>query len=120
MSSARLKSGIWVRAYIRRCHSEGVPAAVVRFGDEDAGAIFIRVNYLDGTSVIYGPAPAGLETEGLDRKLTPALKGFRTAEKDVEEYFQREISFDSDLWIIEIETKEGRHFLEDWLVSGTK
>ncbi|MFM7085289.1 MAG: DUF1491 family protein, partial [Hyphomicrobium sp.] len=73
MVSARLKSGLWVRAYIRRCQSEGVPAVVVRHGDDDAGAIFIRVNYLDGTCVVYGPAPAGLENEQPDRKLMPVL-----------------------------------------------
>ena len=120
MVSARLKSGIWVRAYIRRCQSQGVPAAVVRHGDEDAGAIFIRLNYLDGTSIIFAPAPSGLADEEIDRRLMPALNGYRTAEEAVEEYFRREISFDSDLWIIEVESKEGTHFLEDWLQKGLK
>lgn len=115
MGSLRLKTGIWVRAYLRRCQSEGIPAAVVRRGDEDAGAIFIRVNCLNGTSLVFGPAPAGLEQDGQDRKLMPVLNGSRAADQDVEEYFRREISFDSDLWILEIESKQGVHFLEDWL-----
>ncbi|MBO0753267.1 MAG: DUF1491 family protein, partial [Bradyrhizobiaceae bacterium] len=53
----RLKSGIWVSAYIRRCYAEGVFAAVRRRGAEEAGAIFIKVNRLDGTADVYGPAP---------------------------------------------------------------
>ena len=53
----RLKSGIWVAAYLRRCAVEGVFAAVRRRGAEEAGAIFIKINRLDGTGVLYGPAP---------------------------------------------------------------
>lgn len=60
----RLKSEIWVKAYIRRCAGEGVPAVVVRRGDEDAGVIFLKVSRLDGTAALYGPAPAGLAHEG--------------------------------------------------------
>ena len=52
----RLKSGIWVAAYLRRCNVEGVFAAVRRRGAEEAGAIFIKINRLDGTGVLYGPA----------------------------------------------------------------
>ena len=53
----RLKSGIWVAAYLRRCNVEGVFAAVRRRGAEEAGAIFIKINRLDGTGTLYGPAP---------------------------------------------------------------
>ena len=45
----RIKSEIWVRAYLRRCQSDGVPVVIVRRGDEAAGAIFICVDRLDGT-----------------------------------------------------------------------
>ena len=37
----RLKSEIWVKAYLRRCTVNGAMAVVVRHGDDDAGAIFI-------------------------------------------------------------------------------
>ena len=43
----RLKSGIWVAAYLRRCTVEGVFAAVRRRGAEEAGAIFIKINRLE-------------------------------------------------------------------------
>ena len=57
----RIKSEIWVKAYLRRCQVQGLSAVVVRRGDEHAGAIYICVNRLDGTVKLYGPAPAGLE-----------------------------------------------------------
>ncbi len=40
----RLKSGIWVAAYLRRCNIEGAFAAVRRHGAEEAGAVFIKIN----------------------------------------------------------------------------
>ena len=52
----RLKSGIWVAAYVRRCNVEGLFAAVRRRGAEEAGAIFIKINRLDGTGTLFGPA----------------------------------------------------------------
>ena len=53
----RLKSAIWVTAYVRRCHIEGAFAAVRRRGAEEAGAIFVKLNRLDGTAELFGPAP---------------------------------------------------------------
>ena len=53
----RLKSGIWVAAYIRRCQVEGAQAMLRRRGAEEAGAVFIKVSRLDGTAEVYGPAP---------------------------------------------------------------
>jgi hypothetical protein len=50
----RLKTGIWVAAYLRRCNVEGVFAAVRRHGAEEAGAIFVKINRLDGTGALYG------------------------------------------------------------------
>jgi len=34
----RLKSGIWVAAYLRRCQVEGLVAVLRRRGSEEAGA----------------------------------------------------------------------------------
>ena len=62
----RLKSAIWVAAYVRRCHIEGAFAAVRRRGAEEAGAIFVKLNRLDGTAELFGPAPQS----ALDRKST--------------------------------------------------
>ena len=39
----RLKSEIWVKAYLRRCTVNGASGVVARHGDDDAGAIFIKI-----------------------------------------------------------------------------
>ena len=59
----RLKSAIWVSAYLRRCNIEGAFAAVRRRGAEEAGAIFIKLNRLDGTADLFAPAPQSVFDE---------------------------------------------------------
>ena len=108
----RVKSGIWVAAYLRRCQAEGVPAVVVRRGDDAAGAIYICVDRLDGTVAVYGPAPAGLEGSETERRWVSCLKPEPASSAEAASYLARQSRFDSDLWIIEIEDRRGRHFLE--------
>jgi hypothetical protein len=110
----RLKSGIWVAAYLRRCYVEGAFGAVRRRGAEEAGTIFIRVNRLDGTSDLYGPAPQAAfeQAQPVERAFSPCLKLQPAADEDIEAYLARQVKFDSDLWIVEIEDRGGRHFLD--------
>jgi hypothetical protein len=111
----RLKSGIWVAAYLRRCGVEGAFAAVRRRGADEAGAVFILVNRLDGTATLYGPASQSLfdEAQPSDRMFTAVLGGATpVAEDDAEARIAREIKFDPDVWVIEIEDRAGRHFLD--------
>jgi len=109
----RIKSEIWVRAYLRRCQSEGVPVVIVRRGDEAAGAIFICVDRLDGTVSLYGPAPAGSTGSESDRRWISCFPSPAVGEAEVGRYLARQREFDPDLWIIEIEDRAGRHFLGD-------
>jgi hypothetical protein len=114
----RVKSEIWVRAYLRRCQGEGIPVVVVQRGDEAAGAIFICVDRLDGTASLYGPAPAGLADSETERRWVSCLGPHPASETEVSAYLARQRKFDPDLWIIEIEDKAGRHFLGDAAVQG--
>jgi hypothetical protein len=112
----RLKSEIWVKAYIRRCTGAGLSAVVARHGDDDAGAIYIRINRLDGTSFLFGPSPAGLSGAEEERRWVPCLSETGAADDAVEAYLRRETQFDSDLWIVEVEARDGSHLLDDWLM----
>ena len=113
----RLKSEIWVKAYLRRCQHEGAAAVLVRRGDTDAGAIYIKVSRLDGTAALFGPAPAGLEGAREDRCWQSCLDRQPTTETEADAYLERQIDFDPDLWIVSVEDRQGRHFLEDWLAA---
>ncbi len=110
----RLKSAIWVAAYLRRCQVEGAPAVVLRRGAEEAGAIFVRICRLDGTSDLYGPAPqSAVEIgRGADRSFAPSLAERPAPDAAVEACLAREMKFDPDLWIVEVEDRAGRSFLD--------
>ena len=111
----RLKSGIWVAAYLRRCNIEGLFAAVRRRGAEEAGAIFIKINRLDGTGTLYGPASqtAFDDAQPTDRIFTAVVGGASPApDADIEARLVKEIRFDPDVWIVEVEDREGRNFID--------
>ena len=109
----RLKSSIWVAAYLRRCQTAGVFGAVRRRGAEEAGAVFIKVALLDGNAVLYVPAPQTVydDSRPIERLFMPTSKQ-PLPEQSVEERLQKEIRFDPDAWIVEIEDRAGRHFLD--------
>jgi hypothetical protein len=110
----RLKSGIWVAAYIRRCHLEGAFAAVRHRGAEEAGAIFVKLNRLDGTAELFGPAPQAAfdEARPSDRLFSPCVAQQPAPDAKIEERLTRELRFDPDAWIVEVEDRAGRHFLD--------
>ena len=108
----RLKSEIWVKAYLRRCAGDGAAAVVVHRGDSDAGVILIKIAHLNGLADLYGPAPAGM-VDRLDREWCPVRTA--AAESDIDALIQRELAMDRDAWVIEVEDRTGRHFLDDWL-----
>lgn len=113
----RLKTEIWAKAYLRSCAAAGVSAVVVRHGDDDAGAIFVKVNRLDGTARLFGPAPAGFDSGEFERKWVAHLDGPAVTEEEIDDYLSRQLEFDPDLWILELEDREGRHFLDPWLAQ---
>lgn len=110
----RLKSGIWVAAYVRRRHVEGAYAVVRRRGSEEAGAIFIKIDRLDGTSDVYGPAPQSAfgESHPSERAFCACLRSQPATEAEVEAYLKKQIAFDPDLWIVEVEDRNGGHGLD--------
>lgn len=114
----RLKAEIWIKAYIRRCAIAGAPAVVVRHGDDDAGAIFLKINRLDGTCRLYGPAPAGLDGADRDRSWMACVDEPGVTEAAVDDYLRREAKIDPDFWLVEVEDRQGRHFLEDEAIAS--
>jgi hypothetical protein len=109
----RLKSAIWVAAYLRRCQGEGIFGAVRRRGAEEAGAVFVKIALMDGNAVLYTPAPqtAYDDSRPAERVFAPSAREPLT-EQAVEERLVKEVRFDPDAWIVEIEDKAGRHFLD--------
>ncbi len=109
----RLKSAIFVSALLRRCQVEGAFAALLRKGAEEAGAIFVKVARLDGTAALYGPAPQTAFDEAFpaDRKFS-VLVAPGSPEAEADARIAREAKFDPDIFVVEIEDRQGRHFLD--------
>ena len=108
----RLRADFWVSAYLRRCDVEGVAAVRRRRGAPEAGAIFIKLDRLDGRAALYGPAPqTDVDREG-DRVFMRLHRDDYIAPGDAEARLAREIGFDSDIWIVEIEDRAGRTFID--------
>ena len=103
----RLRSDIYVSALTRRVFSAGGFAAVERKGADQAGAIFIRQRFRDGTETLYGPAPQNFFEESADALERRFEKRLDRAEPDaLAEHLAREMRFDRDLWVLELETDE--------------
>ena len=102
-----------VKALLRRCSTGGAAAFIVRRGDAERGALFVKIATLDGRARLLGPAPASLEARDGERPLAPHLDPGGAAEAEVDAYLRRQIEFDSDLWLVEIEDRAGRSFLDE-------
>ncbi len=107
---SRLRSDFWASAHLRRCQTEGVVAVLRRRGAAEAGAIFVKIDRLDGRADLYGPAPQSLADETGVRRFSALMS--EVSPLDVEERVAGELRFDGDLWLLEIEDRAGRHFLD--------
>jgi hypothetical protein len=102
----RVTSEFFVAALIRRMFASGGFAAVERKGAAEAGAIFIRQRFRDGLETLYAPAPQSVfeEEKPDDRRFE--VRDDRSQPREVADMLEREIRFDQDLWVVELETDD--------------
>ena len=105
MSAAQLKTEVLVQAGFRYCQQALLFAALRRRGDADAGALLVKVSRLDGTAAVFARTQS-LEGELAWRRATG--EGW-IPEEEAEARLTREIDFDPDVWIVEVEDPEGRN-----------
>ncbi len=101
-----LSTDIWVGALLRRAELGGAFPVVVRKGDPRAGAVLVKVvDRKAGTVRLYSEATRG---DGERVWMQPVIS---ETEADLDAYAQRALRIDPDVWIVEIDDREGRHFL---------
>lgn len=98
----RVTSDFFVAALVRRVFSSGGFAAVERRGAAEAGAVFLRQRFRDGLETLYGPAPQSFFGEGDDDRRFE-IRAERCQASTCEEVIAREVRFDPDLWLVELE-----------------
>ena len=108
MSDDRLPTDVWVMAHVRRCSAEGIPVTVVHRGDGDRGTVLLKL-FLQGRGCRLLS-----QSRDLDGRLgwLPALDGAVVDEGEADAYIARAVARDPDLWVIEIEERDGRHPFE--------
>lgn len=109
---ARLASGIWVSAYLRRLDLAGIPAFVTARGDETAGAVLVKLALLDGTARLY--------ERGFDLGSGAVIWRLRAEgdEAGIDAAVARDRGRDRDLWVIEVEDRKSRSLLDEEGFSG--
>jgi hypothetical protein len=108
-----LSTDIWVTALIRRAELAGAFGVVARKGDPRAGAVLVKaLNRTDGSARLYAEATR-LDGERVWMQPAPS-----TEEPDLDRYIERAIRIDPDVWVVEIDDKQGRHFLTEPVERG--
>ena len=108
-----LSTDLWVQALIRRAGMAGAFAVVARKGDPRAGAVLVKVvDRRRGTARLYAEA---VRADGEQVWMRPAQTEDEAA---LDSYVARAARIDPDLWVVEIEDGEGRHFLTERVDEG--
>ncbi len=109
---ARLKTGLWIKALIRRCDLAAIPIAVVARGDGDAGAILLKFNGGNTACSVLTQA-RGQDGALLWMRATGPVP---VAEAEADSYIARQRGRDPDLWVVEIETASAEAVVDGWII----
>ncbi|WP_375688350.1 DUF1491 family protein [Pseudooceanicola sp. LIPI14-2-Ac024] len=101
----RLTARMWVDAYLTRLRLQEIPAFVTAHGDDTGGAVLVKLNTLDGQAIAF---TRSFDLISGDRTWIDLAGG---VESDVDAAIARQRGFDPDLWVIEVEDRQGRHLL---------
>ncbi|MGX9351966.1 DUF1491 family protein [Shimia sp. W99] len=103
----KLTAEFWVQAYLARLRLNDIPAFVVAHGDDTAGAVLVKLNTLDGQAKVF---QRSFDLMTGERNWMVLAEG---DEVEVDASLARQRSFDTDVWVIEVEDRRGRHLLDE-------
>ena len=112
MAEAALKAGIWVSAQIRMCDANFIPAVVVRKGDPDAGSVLLKLNRLAAGVEVFSQVRTA---DGI-RAWMCATGDTPVKESSADDYITKQLKFDPDIWVLEIEDPDYRYAMEGKII----
>ena len=101
-------------ALIRRAELAGASAVVVRRGDARAGAVIVKAYDTSTRTARLFTEAVGQDGEPL--WLQPVASDI---ESELDAYVERQRRYDPDLWLVEVEDREGRHFITEKVQAET-
>lgn len=115
----RLTSDFITGTLVRRVQNAGAFATIARHGDDTAGAIFVLVDGLEGRVALYGPALPRMDDDPLpadaaltgNRLFRPMPLDPEPTREAAEAFLERQVRFDQDVWIVDIEDRQMRPFV---------
>jgi hypothetical protein len=108
----RLKSRMWIQALIRRCDLAAIAAVVTARGDDDAGAILLKLSDRDGGCSVL------TQVRRQDGELVwmRATGSAPVTEAEADAYIERQRRRDPDLWVIEVESGSAATVLDGHII----
>ncbi|OCX61644.1 GTP-binding protein Era [Thioclava sp. SK-1] len=102
-----LTAEFWVKAYLKRLELKNIPAYVIRHGNDSSGAVLVKCARLNGTAQAY---QRSFDLMTGDRRWIELICG---SEADVDASIRKQTGFDPDLWVIELESRDGQTLLDE-------
>ena len=107
-----LNTGLWVMAQVRICDRNFIPAAIVRRGDSGAGTVLLKLNRFEEGVTVYTQASSTGEEPLWSRGTGPNP----VSEAEADAYIARQVKYDPDVWVLEIEDRRGQYKLDGKVV----
>ena len=103
-----IASDVWVGALIRRAELSGAFATLVRKGDARAGTVIVKAyDSSQRKARLYAEA---FGTDGERLWIQPVSSD---QESELDAFIQKQVGYDPDLWVVEVEDRQGRHFITE-------
>lgn len=109
----RLKADVWVKAQLRLCDLHCIPMVISRRGDPDAGTILLKIDRLKDGVLVYSQARTAEGKAAWLQATGPTPVDHLKAD----DYIRRQVEFDPDIWVVEIEDPENRYNLEGEVIE---
>ena len=109
-----LKAEIIINAGIRIAEKNLTSAYIVKRGDEQAGAIFVKIDTLDGFAKLFS---RNIKYDlNNDKEIIEFIDLYplkKIMSQDIDKRISKEIEIDRDCWVVEIEDKNGFNAFEN-------
>ena len=103
-----LKAETIINAGIRIAEKNLTSAYVMKRGDKQAGAIFVKIDTLDGFSKLFlRNIKFDLNSDKVIIEFSDLYPQKRITTEDIDKRISKEIEIDRDCWVVEIEDKNG-------------